>query len=109
LKIYSALSAISLSENADFTQQKNIQGLPITEHVNYDFVKATTPTDLLAFFCRTFFNLSFLSFSTFTFSSFFSLHKYLGRSSLLDVSSIEIILFRYIKKLIYLVFHLISQ
>jgi hypothetical protein len=37
-------------QNADFTQQKNIQGLPIAERVNYDFVKATTLTDLLAFF-----------------------------------------------------------
>ena len=30
--------------------KKNIQGLPVAEHVNYNFVKATTPTDLLAFF-----------------------------------------------------------
>jgi len=30
--------------------KKNIQGLPVAERVNYDFVKATTPTDLFAFF-----------------------------------------------------------
>ncbi len=30
--------------------KKNIQGLPVTERVNYDFVKATTLTDLLTFF-----------------------------------------------------------
>jgi hypothetical protein len=27
-----------------------LQGLPVAERVNYDFVKATSPTDLLAFF-----------------------------------------------------------
>jgi len=27
--------------------KKNIQGLPVAERVNYDFVKATTLTDLL--------------------------------------------------------------
>jgi len=37
-------------ENVNFTQQKNIQGLPIAEHVNYDFVKAKTLTDLLSLF-----------------------------------------------------------
>jgi hypothetical protein len=31
--------------------KKNIQGLPVAEHVNYDFVKVTTLTDFfLAFF-----------------------------------------------------------
>jgi hypothetical protein len=28
--------------------KKNIKGLPVAEHVNYDFIKATTLTDLLA-------------------------------------------------------------
>jgi len=27
-----------------------LQGLPVTERVNYDFVKASTLTDLLTFF-----------------------------------------------------------
>jgi len=36
-----------------YSTKKNIQGLPIAERVNYDFVKATTLTDLLAL---TFFN-----------------------------------------------------
>jgi len=31
-----------------YSTKKNIQGLPIAERVNYDFVKATTLTDLLA-------------------------------------------------------------
>jgi len=30
--------------------KKNIQGLPIAERVNYDFVKETTLSDFLAFF-----------------------------------------------------------
>ena len=47
------------------------QGLPVAERVNYDFIKASTLTDLLTFFC-----MIFLGFSTFTFSSFFFLHKY---------------------------------
>ena len=54
------------SSTTDFTQQKNIQGLPqklkefprlgfinpipVAERVNYDFVKASTLTDLLDFF-----------------------------------------------------------
>ena len=28
----------------------NLQGLPVAKRVNYDFVKATTLTDFLAFF-----------------------------------------------------------
>jgi hypothetical protein len=31
-----------------FYSAKNIQGLPVAERVNYDFVKATTLTDLLS-------------------------------------------------------------
>jgi hypothetical protein len=31
-------------------QKINLQGLPVAERVNYDFVKATTLTDFLAFF-----------------------------------------------------------
>ena len=30
-----------------YSTKINIQGLPVTERVNYDFVKATTLTDLL--------------------------------------------------------------
>jgi hypothetical protein len=37
-----------LCPTTDFTQQKNIQSLPVAERVNYDFVKTTTLTDLLA-------------------------------------------------------------
>jgi hypothetical protein len=33
-----------------FYSTKNIQGLPIAERVNYDFVKATILTELLIFF-----------------------------------------------------------
>ena len=33
-----------------FYSTKNIQGLPVAESVNYDFVKASTLTDLLTFF-----------------------------------------------------------
>jgi hypothetical protein len=31
-------------------QKIKLQGLPVTDRVNYDFVNATTLTDLLAFF-----------------------------------------------------------
>ena len=70
-----------LKTPTDFTQQKNIQGLPITERVNYDFVKATTLTDFFAFFWTTFLIFSFLGFSTLIFSSFSYLHKYFGHWS----------------------------
>jgi hypothetical protein len=42
--------------------KKNIQGLPVAERINYDFVKATTLTDLLTFFLLLFLlgNLVFL-------------------------------------------------
>ena len=63
-------------------QKIKLQGLPVAERINYDFVKATTLTDLLAFL-TSFLTFSFLGLglSTLIFSSFFSLHKYFGRSN----------------------------
>jgi len=48
-----------------------------TEYVNYDFVEASTPTELLFLFF-----FFFLGFSSILLSSILSLHKYLGLSNL---------------------------
>ena len=67
---------LCLCENETNKCQKiNIQGLPVAERVNYDFVKVTTLTDLLTLFClyslrlaetreNNFFNFIFFGFST---------------------------------------------
>lgn len=44
----------------------NIQGLPIAEHVNCDFVKVRILTDLLVFL-KDFLTFSFLGFSIYLF------------------------------------------
>ena len=41
---------LKIKNETNKCQKINIQGLPITERINYDFVKATTLTDLLTFF-----------------------------------------------------------